>query len=368
VRASPLLTRRQTILLPAAAIALLATPVKATTTPVAGDLEDQLDAVISEYVDVGTFRGAVLVNRSGETVLRKAYGTANEISSTPNTPETAYQIASLTKAFTALACVQLDGEGRLSLDDPITRYLPEVTHAELNSVAVTIRHLLSHTSGVPDFLDFYDVNNPLSYPRTFNKLLGDIIVHDLLFTPGSEFAYSNSGYIYAGLIIERVSGATYETYLKEHIFKPAGMTESYIVDPPDPAPPAAIGYGMVNDQLVGVSAFGRVDLVWSAGGITSTVDDLLRWHEALLTEDLASRAAIEAMYQPILDSYGLGWESETIAGRHAVDHEGHTIGFDSNLTRFLEDDAVIIVLSNLQDAPEAEITERLADVLFGLTL
>ena len=236
---------------------------------------------------------------------------------------------------------------------------------ERDQVAVTIRHLLSHTSGIPDFLDFYDVNNPLSYPRGFDQLLDNIIEHDLTFTPGTDYAYGNSGYIYAALIVERDSGLGYETYLKERIFGPAGMASSYVLEPPDPAPPAAIGYGVYNGQLVGVSAFGRVDLVWAAGGITSTVDDLLRWHEPLLTETLASRQAIDAMYEPVRENYGLGWERQVIAGHDAVAHEGHTIGFDANLSRFLEDDAVIILLSNLQDAPEAEIAERLAEVVFG---
>lgn len=343
-------------------------PVRASAyngTPIATDLTDRLDAVVLPYAEAETFAGAVLVARGNEPLLRKGYGIANRITGAANTPETAYQIASLTKAFTALACVQLQTAGKLSLDDPITAYLPEVVHAERDGVAMTVRMLLNHTSGVPDFLEFYDVNNPLTYPRTFQQLLTDIIAHELLFTPGTQFAYGNSEYIYAGLIIERVSGLSYEAYLKANIFGPAGMTATYLVDPPSPAPPAAKGYDFLYGQWIATSDFGRVDLVWAAGGITSTVDDLRRWHQALLTETLAPRAAIDAMYRPGLGDYGLGWEIGELAGHSLIGHEGHTIGFDSNLSRFLQDDALIVLLSNIQDAPEHEIVAALAGVLFA---
>lgn len=336
----------------------------AGATPVAGDLSARLDAVVRAFVEAEEFSGAALVTRGGKTLLRTAYGIANRITGEPNSPETAYEIASLTKPFTALALVQLAEAGKLSLDDPIVKHLPEVIHGERDGVAVTIRHLLSHTSGVPDFLDFYDVENPFTYPWTLEQLVGDIIARDLEFTPGTEYRYGNSGYIYAGLIIERVSGQSYETYLRERIFAPAGMTGSFLLELPDPAPPESKGYGVANGQLVALSDFARVELIWSAGGLSSTVDDLLRWHEALLTDVLASRSAIAAMYEPVLDSYGLGWERETIAGHVSTGHAGHTIGYDAQLARFLAEDVVIVLLSNYQDAPVAEITEQLAQVVF----
>jgi CubicO group peptidase (beta-lactamase class C family) len=333
--------------------------------PVANDLTERLEAAMRSFADAGRFSGAVLVERRGETLLEAAYGIANRITEAANSPETVYQIASLTKAFTALACVQLQEAGRLSLDEPITTYLPEVIHAERDGVAVTTRHLLAHTSGVPDFIGFYDANNPLTYPRTFDQLLGDIIAHELEFTPGTQFAYGNSGYIYAGLIIERASGQEYEAYLREHLLTAAGMASTFLADPPDPEPPISKGYGMAAGQLVATSDFGRIDLAWSAGGLSSTIGDLRRWHEALQTERLAPRAAIEAMYEPVLDHYGLGWERQSIAGHFSIGHEGHTIGYDAKLARFLADGVVIVLLSNLQDAPVNDITEQLAEIVFA---
>jgi CubicO group peptidase (beta-lactamase class C family) len=329
------------------------------------DIEAQLDAAMRAYVQRDEFAGAVLVTRGGEPLLRSAYGPANRLLRKPNTPETGYQIASLTKGFTALACVQLQEAGKLTLDDPISRYLPEVMHAALNGVAVTIRHLLAHTAGVPDFLGFYDVANPLSYPRDRDELVADIIVRELEFTPGTQYAYSNSGYIYAGMIIERVSGQSYESYLKERILGPAGMTQTFIEEPPDPAPPLAMGYSELEGILLPTSEFGRVDLAWAAGGITSTLDDMLRWHEALLTENLASRAAIQEMYVPVTPEYGLGWEVKEVADHLSTGHEGHTIGYDAMLDRFIAEDVVIVQLCNRQFAPVREISAELAGLVFA---
>ena len=363
------ISRRQFVAVAGAAgLGLVAPNRRATATAQSGEIAQRLDAAVRAYAERDEFAGAVLVTRGGEPLLRTAYEPANRTTDEPNTPETGYQIASLTKAFTALACVQLQEAGELSLDDPITRFLPEVTHAERDGVAITIRHLLAHTAGVPDFIGFYDVENPLTYPRTFDQLLGDILERELEFTPGSQYAYSNSGYIYAGLIIERASGQTYEAYLREHILDPAGMADTFIVDAPEPAPPLATGYADFNGQLFPVSNFGRVDLVWSAGGLTSTLDDLLRWHETLLTETLAPRAAIEAMYQPtpVTPEYGLGWEITDVGGHHSIGHEGHTIGYDAKLDRFIANDVVIVLLCNRQIAPVREISTELAAIVFGV--
>ena len=354
-----------TLMTSASASLLMGSEFAGAATPVAGDTPARLDAVVRAFAEDETFSGAVMVARGGETLLRAAYGIANRITGAPNSPETAYEIASLTKPFTALALVQLAEAGKLSLDDPIVAHLPEVIHGERDGVAVTIRHLLSHTSGVPDFIGFYDITNPFTYPRTLEQLVDDIVAHELEFTPGTEYRYGNSGYIYAGLIIERISGQPYERYLRDRIWTPAGMSATFLLDLPKPAPPESKGYGLVNGQLVALSDFTQVGLIWSAGGLSSTVDDLLRWHEALLTDVLAPQSAIAAMYEPVLDSYGLGWERGTIAGHVATGHGGHTVGYDAQLARFLDDDVVIVLLSNYQDAPVAEITEQLAEIVFA---
>jgi CubicO group peptidase (beta-lactamase class C family) len=328
---------------------------------------ERLDAVLQGYSEREEFAGTALVTRGGETLLRAGYGLANRETGEANTPELGYQIASLTKGFTALACVQLEEAGALSLDDPITEYLPEVVHGEREGVPITIRHLLAHTAGVPDFLGFYDVYNPFSYPESREALIADIVERELEFTPGTEFRYGNSGYIYAGLIVERVARRSFEEYLNAEIFGPAGMTQTFLEEPPPDAPSLAAGYGVVAGQVIATSVFGRVDLAWAAGGITSTVDDMLRWHEALLTGKLASQAAIAAMYSEALDGseYGLGWETVEVAGGRAVGHTGQTIGYAAQLHRFLGEGVVIVLLSNLQDAPVRAIGDELAGIVLA---
>lgn len=366
---SKLINRRQFNSAVAAAsfTALSSQIARGQATPLTSDLTARLDAELQRVTSEGRFSGAALIQARGQTVLRAGYGYAEIFREEPNTPETAYQIASLTKAFTALAIAQLAEAGRLDLDAPVAPWLPEAPHLALDGVDVTPRMLLSHTAGVPDFLGFYDVANPLSYPRTFDQLLADIVERELEFVPGTAYRYGNSAYIYAGLIIERVAGQTYEAYLREHILEPAGMTNTWLVQPPDPAPPIAVGYGEFNGQLVGVSAWGRVDLVWAAGGLSSTVDDLLRWHQALQSDLLASRSTIDELYRPVMDNYGLGWETDVISGHTSIGHEGHTIGYDAKLARFLDDDALIILLSNRQTEIDniGEIGDGLAAILFG---
>jgi CubicO group peptidase (beta-lactamase class C family) len=329
----------------------------AWATPVA---TGELAVAMQGFAEEGAFTGAVLVARGGEPLLRAGYGIADKISGALNMPDTAYQIASLTKAFTATAVMQLAVAGALSLDEPFATYLPEMTHTGRDGVEATVRHLLSHTAGVTDFFTLYDAGNPLGYPRTFDQLLADLDARELEFTPGTEQRYSNGGYTYAGLIVERLSGQPLETYLKEHILEPARMASTYILEPPDPAPPVARGYGLINGQEVAISDFSRIDLIAAAGGLTSTVDDMLRWHQALQSDLLLPGEAVATMYEPVFGTYGLGWEREFIAGRVSTGHEGTSLGFRSKLVRFLADDVVIVLLGNMLEAEVGQIAGRLA--------
>lgn len=355
----PLLAVVLTLMMPSAPVASVA----AAATPTATDVSARLDRDMRGFVDGIGFGGAVLVARGGRVVLRRAYGSADRVAKAPNTPETAFQIGSLSKAFTGMAIVQLAEAGRLSLDDPITARIPEFPHAERDGVAVTLRQMLAHTSGIPDFLGFHDAGDPAAWPRSFASLRADIEAKPLLFTPGAEYAYSNSAYDLLGVIVERVSGESFEGYLSRRILQPLGMTSSWLFAAPNPAPPVAVGYGKFRGVEIGVSIFSCVDLAFAAGGITSTVDDLLRWDRALLTDRLATRASIAEMLAPGLHGYGLGWQTETISGHRSVGHDGTTIGYRSKLSRFLAADATIIVLANDQRMDVDRVTAGLAATL-----
>lgn len=319
---------------------------------------------MQRFVDAGAFTGAALVAQGDAVLLRAGYGIASQITEAMNSPETAYQIASLTKAFTATAVMQLALDGELSLDDPFAVYLPEIVHTGRDGVPATIRHLLTHTAGVPDFFTIYDAGNPLSYPLSFEQLIADMDARELEFTPGTEQRYSNGGYTYAGLIIERVSGLGFEAYLKENILEPAGMTATYILDPPEPAPPVAKGYGVINGTEIAISDFSRIELIAAAGGLTSTVDDLLRWSRALTDGSIIPSTALAEMETPVLGGYGMGWEWTRLGGRDAIGHEGTSLGFRTKLARFPDDGVVIVLLGNKLEAEVTEIADALAATLF----
>ena len=337
--------------------------VSATTgTPVAtptSDLEARLDAVLASYAADRRFFGAALMAIDGQLVLRKGYGFADPRTQLANTPETNYQIASITKTFTAALIMQLRDEGKLSLDDPASRYLPDYPNLEQDSVEITIRQLLSHTSGVIDFLSLYDLRNPFSFPPDLATLLDRIKEEPLVFTPGSDFLYSNSGYLYLGQIIREITGQNWAAALAERITEPLGLRRTWLNPPADPAP-QAIGYYTLSGLLLPVSQYGRPDLAEAAGGLTSTVDDLLAWDQALWSGKVVSLETVEEMAKPIRNNYGLGLEHTRLNDLPAIGHFGQTVGFRTVYERIPELNATIIVLSNRQDLEIGALADELA--------
>jgi CubicO group peptidase (beta-lactamase class C family) len=337
----------------------------AQSTPVAtpgSELEGRLDAVLAPYAADRRFFGAALIATDGKPVLRKGYGFANPMQKVANTPETGYQIASITKTFTASMIMQLRDEGKLSIDDPASRYLSGYPNLERDGVAVTIKQLLSHTSGVVDFLSLYDLENPSSFPPDLAALIDNIKRQPLAFTPGSDYLYSNSGYLFLGRIIEQITGASWETVLNQRLLEPLGMTHTWLTVPADPGP-QAIGFLSVRGLLLPISTFGRTDLAEAAGGITSTVDDLLIWDQALWSGIVVPPATLAEMETPVLNDYGLGLAQSTLDGMPAIGHFGHTVGFRTDYEHIPELNATIIILSNREDIELGQISDALASEL-----
>jgi len=334
-------------------------------TPVAmpgSALEGRLDAVLAPYADDRRFFGAALIAIDGKPVLRKGYGFANPMQKIANTPETGYQIASITKTFTASLIMQLRDEGKLSIDDPASLYLSGYPNLERDGVAVTIKQLLSHTSGVVDFLSLYDLENPSSFPPDLPALIDNIKRQPLAFTPGSDYLYSNSGYLFLGRIIEQITGSSWETELNRRLLEPLGMTHTWLTPPADPGP-QAIGFLSVRGLLLPISTFGRTDLAEAAGGITSTVDDLLIWDQALWSGKVVSLETLAEMKTPVLNDYGLGLSHTSLDSMPAIGHFGHTVGFRTDYEHIPKLNATIIILSNREDIELDEISEALASEL-----
>ena len=325
----------------------------------------QIAAKIDEYMTaaarVNRFSGSILVARNNQLVTSKGYGMANLETQTPNSAQTKHRIGSLTKQFTAMGIMMLQERGKLNVNDSVCKYLaacPALWQP------VTVRHLLTHTSGIPNYTDFPDFAqtrlqtvNPVSFVETFKN-------KPLEFVPGEKFNYSNSGYYLLGLIIERASGKPYAEFLRENIFIPLGMTNTSYENIRTPGINHAVGYSPQGDTLVKAS-FVDVSIPFSAGALSSTTEDLLRWDAALYTTKLVSQKSLDEIFTPFKSNYGYGWGITKQYNRRVVAHSGGITGFTSFIARFPDDRVTVIVLSNNEDAPSQKIGGALTAIVFG---
>ncbi|MCG7345824.1 beta-lactamase family protein [Sporosarcina sp. ACRSL] len=315
-----------------------------------GTLPEQLD----QYLIKQDFQGVVLVSRDNEEVFKKGYGMAG--ADIPNTPSTHFQIASLSKTFTAIAIMQLVEEQLLSIDEPISTFFPEYPNAD----NITVGQLLSHSSGIPDYLgpEFkFDFSKEWK-PEDIVKVTQDA---ELLFTPGESFQYSNTGYVMLGMIIEKVSGFTYEEYIEEHIFKPSGMENSMFSL--KEGVPVAIGHikGEKGPLINNTAAF-------AAGDIISTVEDLALFYQAISDHVLISGESEDLMgtthAKKFPSQYGYGWFTQDVMGYDAVGHSGgYPSGFRHYVTRLLDEGITVIVLSNEMTINSKSINRNLTSIM-----
>jgi CubicO group peptidase (beta-lactamase class C family) len=321
----------------------------ATLTPAGA----RLDAWLSGLAQSGELRGSVLVARGDTVLLSRGYGVADEASGAPNTATTRFRIGSISKQFTAMAILILQEQGKLRVEDTICLYVSDCPDAWR---PVTLRHLLTHTSGVPDYTNFPDFPALIGAPATLDQLIARFKSLPLEFTPGARWSYSNSGYILLGAVIERVSGQSYSAFLRDHIFAPLGMRDtSYDVNNP-PSPQHATGYLSAHERPVylNMSEFGP------AGALASTVEDLYRWDRALARHQLVGQRTMDAMFTPAIPcpaggcllpsdrGYGYGWFIAAVAGQTLIYHLGRIDGFLTYNGFSRPDDITVVLLSNLE--------------------
>jgi CubicO group peptidase (beta-lactamase class C family) len=325
------------------------------------EIAAQLAALMDERCRDGGFSGSVLVARDGRPLLRQGYGMANLEHGVPNTPETKFRLGSVTKQFTAAAVLLLEEQGKLNVQAPVKTYLADSPAAWDQ---ITLHHLLTHTSGIPDYVRF-----PLSPAARRESTTPDALIarfrdRPLDFAPGTRFAYSNSGYAVLGRVIEKVSGKPYAEFLRTSIFTPLAMNDSGYDDPRPVLAHRAQGYvrnldGTVNAPYVDMSN------PYAAGGLYSTVDDLLKWDRALAGAQLLKKESLSAMFTPFLQGYGYGWRIARTFDRPMVAHPGSIPGFSSHIRRYPEDGVCIIVLCNVEFAPAVDVGNDLAAIVFG---
>ena len=330
----------------------------------AGPAENPLTSIrtcMDDRAAAGSFSGAMLIAERGRVVWQAGYGYADAARRARNTPETRFNIASMGKMFTAVAIAQLADQGRLGFDDPISRHLPDLP-TEIG--AITIHQLLTHTSGLRDYLR-PENRDILQAARTAADLLPLATAGGLAFPPGTESAYSNSGFVVLGAIVERLSGQTYADYVADHIFRPAGMTSTSLNgDSPRAAamtrrsPDGGVSEGPPHPA----PAFGSHHAS-PAGGETSTIGDMMRFAEALRMHRLTRPATTERLWQAHLipsrqsstterTSYGYGFNRTDVGDRRFVGHGGGSLGINGQLEIDPEAQRVFVALSNY-DPPGA---------------
>jgi CubicO group peptidase (beta-lactamase class C family) len=316
-----------------------------------------IDSYINELVAQGQFSGAILVAHNGKVMLSQGYGMADNEQQIANTPQTRFRLASLTKPFTAIAVLMLHAEGKLNINDTVCLYIQPCPPAWQ---PVTIRHLLSHTSGIPNYTDFFDFELSEMQNTTPDELIGRFRNLPLNYEPGSMYYYNNSGYVLLGVIIERASGQSYEDFLRANIFEPLNMENTGYDHNVNFIHNQAIGY-----STVGIEApFIDVSTLHAAGSLYSTVEDMYRWEQALHDNYLLPRSLREEMFTPVHYGYGYGWRIGTLFNRPAMSHPGFINGFSNYMVRFPTTETFIIVCSNLEVAPAQSMAQHIASLIF----
>lgn len=314
------------------------TTIATTNTESSANTDSTAVMALDTYLSENEFQGTVLIAKQDVVLFKRGYGMADMTNNIPNQPETIFRIASLTKAFTALGIMQLQETGKLQVNDPLSKYFPDLNVGD----QVTIHHLLTHLSGLQSEFDNELWDNPAK--RLQEKLQTNF---QLQFEPCESFLYSNVAYVILGHLIEKVSGQSYEEYMKEHIFEPLNMKRTFVESHTDlKLDNQAEGY---ENDFSGESS--PVDFFQSdpgPGGISSTVEDLYLWDRALYSDQLLDKDSFASMfidYAPTSDGYGYGWGIDNnIPGMYS--HTGYIPGFNSYILRDTEKQQTLIVLSN----------------------
>ena len=329
--------------------------------PSTQEITRKVDDYMAAAMRVNRFSGAVLLARDGQPIQSRGYGMANLELGVPNSPETVFRLGSVTKQFTGMAIVLLQERGKLSVNDSICKYLSDCPQAWQ---PITIKNLLTHTAGIPNYTEFPDFTKTAAAETTAAELTNRFRDKPLQFPLGEKYAYSNSGYFLLGTIIERASGKPYADFLQENIFAPLGMKQTGYDNPVRIIKNRAAGYARTSDGFINAAPI-SMSTAYAAGALYSTVGDLLLWDQALYTEKLVSRKSLDEAFTPFKSNYGYGWSIGKRFDRQVIAHGGGIFGFSAYIARYPADRVTVIVLSNVEGAPSGEIANSLAAIVFG---
>lgn len=336
------------------------------------EIAAKLDAYLKKLADADLFSGAVLVARDGKPLYKRAFGLASQGFQAPNRVDTKFNLGSMNKMITAVAIAQLAEQGKLAFTDPIRQHLPDYPNSDA-AEKVTVHHLLTHTSGMGTYFnEQWEARK--SRLRSVADYLPLFAEQPLAFEPGARWEYSNAGFVVLGALIEKLSGQSYFDYVRDHITKPAGMTDTDAYELDQDTPNLAIGYtrmdlnGRASSGPRRNNLFMHVIKGGPAGGGYSTVEDLLRFDTALRRHKLLSAMSTELLLAGKVDTpwgakYAYGFEDQSMNGKRIVGHGGGFPGINGQLDIYLDGGATVAVLSNYDPPAAQRVANRLREML-----
>ncbi len=330
-------------------------------------LTAKFDQLLSEQFKTGETGAAALVSKKGQIIYKKAFGMANLELNVPMQPDNVFRIGSISKQFTAVAILQLMEQGKLGLQDDITKFIPDYpTHGH----KITIEHLLTHTSGIQSYTGMKEFGTISRLDKKPEELIAFFKNQPMEFAPGTKWNYNNSGYFLLGYIIEKVSGKTYPEYVEENIFKPLGMTHSYYGSDSKIIKNRAAAYGKAAGEFVNAEPL-SMTLPYAAGSLQSTVEDLYKWNQAIHAYKLVKKENLDKAFTPYVlangkkTDYGYGWSLGNIQDSPTIEHGGGIPGFLTMGIYLPNEDVFVAVFSNCDcNAPE-DVAAKLGALAIG---
>jgi len=330
--------------------------------------QQDISAKIDQYINAEMQRQQIpglslAVVRDGKIAILKSYGLANVEHQVSVKPETVFQSGSIAKQFTAAAVMILVEEGKISLDDKISKYFADAPDAWRN---ITVRHLLNHTSGMGDYPPEVDLRRDY----TEDEYLAFVKKSPLVYETGAKWDYSNIGYVTLGALVRKVTGKFYGDFLQERIFKPLGMKTARVISESDIVPNRAAGYRLVEGELKNQEWVSPSTNTTADGSLYFTILDLAKWDAALYTDKPLKQSSLAQMWTPAkliggkTKDYGFGWHTTKIGNRRIIHHGGAWQGFKSYIVRFPDDKLTIIFLANSWDTKDIKFARGLAAIFY----
>jgi CubicO group peptidase (beta-lactamase class C family) len=320
----------------------------------------RLDEQVRAYADAGRFDGVVLVVRNGQPLLDKGYGLANAEWKTPNTPDTKFRLGSITKQFTAMCVLLMEQQGKWKTSDPVSKYMPDAPAAWTD---ITLHHLLTHTSGIPNFTGFPDYESTMMLYSPPEKTILRFRDKNLDFAPGTKHKYSNSGYVLLGFLIEKVSGMKYEDFLRQNVLGPLDMQNTGYDHFETALDRRASGYD--RGQKLRHASFIDMSVPHAAGALYSTTGDLRKWDEALSAGKLLTPGNMQRYFTPFLDNYAYGWQVKEEDSRTVISHGGGINGFATMIIRIPSEKLLVVTLSNVLPSEGGKLAHELVKLSLG---